>query len=336
MSESMFFEISIIIPTNRLDENLIICLNSLENCLMDNLVEIIVVLDGVKNSPEFFSSFVGISPVVIELKRNSGPAYARNKGAEYATGEILFFLDSDVSVHADTLPKVIQHFALKPSRHVLIGSYDDIPLEPSVVSRFRNLLHHHTHQNSRAFISTFWGACGAIRRDVFFELNGFDPSFKKPSIEDIELGYRLTKAGYQIELKKDLFVTHLKRWSFVNMIKTDIFLRAKPWTKELHKHNKISEYNLNVNTQEKFAAILVCLGMLCLVLSILNPWFYISSFFTFAFLIYTKRETYIFFRRYFSFISMPLVVLLHWCYLLSASVGFLLGIIEYRFADTSR
>ena len=48
----------------------------------------------------------------------------------------------------------------------LFGSYDDDPPAPGLVSRYKNLLHHHVHQNGRPDASTFWAGCGAIRRGV--------------------------------------------------------------------------------------------------------------------------------------------------------------------------
>ena len=35
-----------------------------------------------------------------------GPAYARNRGAEVATGDILIFIDADITVHQDTLTHI--------------------------------------------------------------------------------------------------------------------------------------------------------------------------------------------------------------------------------------
>ena len=48
---------------------------------------------------------------------------------------------------------------------------------------------------------------GSIARVVDYFLN--HPEI----IEDIELGYRLRKRGYQILLDKDLQVKHLKKWT---------------------------------------------------------------------------------------------------------------------------
>ena len=65
---------------------------------------------------------------------------------------------------------------------------------------------------------------------VFLEFGGFDPRlYPRPAIEDIELGYRLTRAGHRIVLARDVLATHMKRWSLTEMIRTDIFRRGVPW-----------------------------------------------------------------------------------------------------------
>jgi glycosyltransferase involved in cell wall biosynthesis len=45
-----------------------------------------------------------------EFARKRGPAFSRNRGAEVAKGDILFFLDADDWVRSDTLEKIIEAF----------------------------------------------------------------------------------------------------------------------------------------------------------------------------------------------------------------------------------
>lgn len=112
----------------------------------------------------------------------------------------------------------------------LIGSYDDAPGATNFLSQYRNLLHHYVHQTGNEEASTFWGACGAVRREVFLAMGGFDESYRQASIEDIELGYRLKRAGLKILLCKALQVKHLKRWEAGSLLKADFCYRALPWT----------------------------------------------------------------------------------------------------------
>jgi glycosyltransferase involved in cell wall biosynthesis len=68
--------------------------------------EIIIINDGSEddtlNSLEEFKGKIKI----INLQKNSGPGFARNRGIEIATGEWLCFLDSDDTFHNQKLSKI--------------------------------------------------------------------------------------------------------------------------------------------------------------------------------------------------------------------------------------
>ncbi len=196
-----------------------------------------------------------------------GPAAARNAGALAAQAPLIFFLDADVAVHPDAIARAMARFDADPSLAGLFGSYDADPSAPGLVSRFRNLLHHYVHQ-AGAFVDdarparTFWTGCGLIRRDVFLAAGGFDPQlYRRPAIEDIELGYRVTRLGHRILLARDVQATHLKRWTLFEMIRTDIFRRGVPWML-LMKRSKIVETDLNVSKAQRACVAATGLGLL--------------------------------------------------------------------------
>ncbi len=153
---------------------------------------------------------------VFQMPRQSGPAAARNLGAEKARGEILFFVDADVIVRNDTIARVAADFQLNPDIGALFGSYDESPAGRNFLSQYKNLYHHFVHQQSSTTAVTFWAGCGAIRREVFISVGGYNHRrYSKPSIEDIELGYRMRAAGHSIFLDKEIQVKHLKQWRWM-------------------------------------------------------------------------------------------------------------------------
>ena len=101
---------------------------------------------------------------VITTPGPAGPAKARNVGARAAIGDLLLFVDADVVVEPNTVDVVQSLFAADPKLDAVIGSYDDAPGQTNFVSQYRNLMHHYVHQHASAEATTFWGACGAIRR----------------------------------------------------------------------------------------------------------------------------------------------------------------------------
>lgn len=254
--------ISLIIPVHNGGEAFKACLYSLKlylPCPEHLAFEVIVVADGCTDGSEELANQFGA--LVLTTPAPSGPARARNLGARQARGEILFFIDADITIHANTISQIVQLFTEELTLSAAIGSYDDAPGASNFLSQYKNLFHHYTHQTACDIASTFWGACGAIRREVFWAVGGFDESYRKPSIEDIELGYRLRSQGYNIRLCKTLQVKHLKRWDIISLLQADFFYRALPWTDLLLRQGEIiNDLNLKFSTRISVALItaLIC------------------------------------------------------------------------------
>jgi hypothetical protein len=200
--------------------------------------------------------------IVVTEPLEAGPAAARNAGAAQATGEILVFVDADVIVHRDALARIRAAFAQDPSLTALFGSYDDAPGAPGAVSGFRNLLHHHVHQQAAGPAETFWAGLGAIRRQAFFGAGGFDEvRFPRASIEDVELGMRLVAREAQIRLDPDIQGTHLKRWTLLGMLRTDFARRGVPWVSLLLRSRTMPRH-LNLGWRHRLSAVASLLALL--------------------------------------------------------------------------
>lgn len=180
--------ISVIVPVRNNPQELRLCLDRLHASTFPHY-EVIVVDDA--STDDTAQVAVDLGALVIRRGECRGPADARNRGAEFARGEYLFFLDSDVCVHPETLQEINDTFMREPDLDAVFGSYDSQPPAANVLSQYKNLFHHFVHQGSHEEATTFWSGCGAIRRSVFSKLGGFSASYKRPSIEDIELGMRL-------------------------------------------------------------------------------------------------------------------------------------------------
>lgn len=202
---------------------------------------------------------------LLRLQQRGGPALARNEGVKVARGEVIFFTDADVLLHPDAISEAMRAFESDADLAAVFGSYDDTPGHGSFLSRYRNLYHHWNHQVSNEEASTFWTGCGAIRRDIFVEMGGFSTDYARPSIEDIELGYRLRVAGYRIRLLKSMLGTHLKQWKFWDMIRTDIFRRGIPWTELLLRFSSAPP-DLNLNLRARIATVSAALLPIVLLL----------------------------------------------------------------------
>ena len=109
--------------------------------------------------------------------------------------------------------------------------------------------------------------CGAVRKDIFLASGGFDAvSYPYPSIEDIELGFRLRQRGLRILLAPEVQGTHLKIWRLANLLHTDIFRRALPWTRLIHAKSGLPNA-LNVGVGERVNAALAAGLLLAIALA---------------------------------------------------------------------
>lgn len=209
---------------------------------------------------------------VIRRPQQAGPAAARNAGARCAQGDILLFIDADVVATPTTLERVAATFLQHPEVAAVFGSYDDSPAATNFLSQYKNLCHHFVHQHARAEATTFWAGCGAVRRSVFLDVDGFNElRYAKPSIEDIELGYRLHAHGYRIRLDKALQVKHLKAWRLGSLFRADIFYRAVPWSQLICESQHLIN-DLNLKTADRISAVLAGGVVLVLALAPLTPW----------------------------------------------------------------
>ena len=201
--------------------------------------ELIVVDDGSGDASAATARAAGALVLATPAPGGQGPAAARNLGARSASGDIAFFVDADVALHADALRLAAQAFAAEPALEACFGSYDDAPAAPNFLSQYKNLLHHYVHQHASSAASTFWTGCGAIRLASFAALGGFDAeTYRRPSIEDIDLGYRLRRHGGQIRLIKAMQCAHLKRWTAASLLRSDVFERGIPWTVLLWRESR--------------------------------------------------------------------------------------------------
>lgn len=231
------------------------------------VIEVIMVDDGSTDRSAELARSLGAQ--VIPTGGRTGVGAARNLAAEAARGDILWYVDADVVVH-ENAARLIRDGFVDPEVVAVFGSYDDLPPARNFLSQYKNLVHHYYHQRARTDASTFWAGCGAIRKNAFLNVGGFDTKrYRLPSIEDIELGYRLRAAGGRIKLLKDLHGTHLKVWRFFNLLHTEIFRRAIPWAKLMLEQGALTN-DLNVGTTERIRAALAAVLLVCVIAMLLG------------------------------------------------------------------
>jgi GT2 family glycosyltransferase len=289
--------------------------------------EIIVVGDGAPESMVERARQYGFRTLVTPVQ--SGPAAARNLGARHAQGAVLCFVDDDVALSQNAIGLIREFFA-SASEDVaaVLGSYDEEASATNFASQYKNLLQHYVHQQAREEGFTFWTACGAIRRDVFLSLGGFQEHYRTPSIEDIAFGYRLRRAGYRIRVSRTLQCKHLKRWTLLSLFRSDFFRRALPWTDLILSAGRFDD-DLNISAVNRWKVV-IAYGLLlsCVLSASAFAWRASASILAVTLVILDRGLYRLFFRkRGMSFALRG--ILWHWFSYLYSGAAFCFGVVRF-------
>lgn len=221
--------LSVIIPAYNASQHVSLLLASLAKSSYKNF-EIIIADDA---SHEQYAVAKGTH--IVRLVRNRGPAAARNAAVKKARGEILVFLDADVTVYPDTLKKIAQKFSEDHDLTAITGVWDKHQHTQSFFPQFKALRDWSYWTNERerdGYYYLFSTRIAAIRRNVFNRLGGFNEAFRQ--MEDVEFTYRIAKR-YAIIFAPDVRVHH--EFETFWPVAKKYFWRSFYWTK-LYKERK--------------------------------------------------------------------------------------------------
>jgi glycosyltransferase involved in cell wall biosynthesis len=317
MNQPPFF--SIIIPVYNGGDQFLRSLAALPRSNFSNW-ELIVVDDGSTDGSAAIAARFGAR--LLQTAGRQGPAAARNLGARLATGIYLFFVDADCELHPDALGRAARQFEAEPDLAALFGSYDDSPAAPNFIAQYKNLFHHYVHRHSAPEASTFWTGCGAIKRSVFLALGGFDVQrYRRPAIEDIELGYRLKQAGGRIRLAKEVQVKHLKAWTLPGLLRSDILDRGLPWS-QLMWRSRAFLSDLNLQTHNRVSVVALYGLLLALLAGLFQPATLAAVLALAALLLWLNAGLYRFFYQKRGLLFTLRAIPLHWLYYFYNAISF--------------
>ena len=218
--------VSVVVPAYRGGALFDLCLRSLRQ-LSPPPLEILIVADGQCRDSAARARAAGFR--VITLDEQSGPAIARNRGAAEARGEILFFVDADVTVPADACARIVRAFA-DPGPAALIGSYDDSQPRRTSSRSTRTL---RTGSCTSAPIQTASRSGARAARSATTAFRGgrrlrCSLHVRPASRTSSWATDCVARAAHH--RRRTLEVTHLKRWSAASLLRADIDARALPWS----------------------------------------------------------------------------------------------------------
>lgn len=227
-------DISVIIVNYNVKYFLEQCLYSVQSALTHVKGEIIVVDNNSTDDSIAYLQprFAGVH--IIANKENTGFAKACNQGLAIAKGKFILFLNPDTIVPEDCFEKCIAFFNTTPdagalgikmidgSGAFLKESKRSFPSPLTSLFKLAGLSalfpksklfgrYHlgHLDNNQTHAVSVLAGAFMMIRKNILDTIGGFDETFFMYG-EDIDLSYRIEKAGYKNFYFADSTIIHFK------------------------------------------------------------------------------------------------------------------------------
>jgi GT2 family glycosyltransferase len=192
--------ISIIVPTYNRRARLLRLLRSLaaEHARGERF-EVVVAVDGATDgTPEALAAYDAPYPLRWSNAPNRGPAAARNRAIAGAEGDLLLFLDDDVTV-APGLVAAHRAAQAGEERAVVFGPMlppPDRRLPPWLAWEAAALQKQYDAMRRGVYAPTprqFYTANASMRRALVLRAGGFDETFTRA--EDVELAWRLETHG---------------------------------------------------------------------------------------------------------------------------------------------
>jgi GT2 family glycosyltransferase len=205
--------VSIVVPTfNRRSRLQRLLLALEEHWRTGSRFEVIVVDDGATDGTDRMLDMLHVSyPLRGYRQENQGPAAARNRAINAATGDVLLFLDDDVVPVAGMIER---HLAIhhRDPLAIVTGPMIDPPdasLAPWLRWEALMLRKQYDAMMTGVYPPTprqFYTANASLRRAHVLAAGGFDESFRRA--EDVELAYRLAHQGMRFYFEPVAAVLH--------------------------------------------------------------------------------------------------------------------------------
>ena len=211
------FDLSVIIPTRDRVAILMETLARLTAQQTEHRFEVVVVDDGSQDATvatvRSFARRCDV-PICVLEQPSRGPAAARNRGIEAASGSACLFIGDDTWPRADLVER---HAALHGRRvepqAALLGRVEWAP--ESRPSPFMDWLNSGIQFDFGQIVdpqdvrgSCFYTANVSAKRHFLLANGGFDEAFADAAFEDIELGLRLERAGMRLAYDAVAVVEH--------------------------------------------------------------------------------------------------------------------------------
>jgi len=284
-------KISVIIAVRNEKKHIKECVNALYQQDYEEPYEVIIVdgesTDGTYEELQELQKKYNFT-LLKNKKKNA--AAGRNLGIQKATGEYVAFIDADAIPYPDWLTKIQE--TIKKTDADGVGGPDLLPPETNKISYMigitmtsplarggkLNPSTQHTLLEEEKYVEHIPTCNICYKKETIKKIGLFDEEFIKG--QDLELNYRLNKAGYKLYYTPEIKVTHYRKQTI------------KDFTKQIYKWAKakiaITKKHGIINHAYLLPIYVIIAAIILLIISIL-----LKNIQTYIILIFTASITYI-------------------------------------------
>jgi GT2 family glycosyltransferase len=218
-------QVSIVIPVFNQFAYTIECLAAIGRHPQQTAFELIIIDDA--STDESASVLSGIPGVkFLRNEANIGYLHSCNRAAQHARGKYICFLNNDTQVQKQWLDPLVRQLEQR-SEVGIVGSKLLFPdgrlqeagarlVKPADSAQGKlvgELIGMDSKSSNPRYIYSreveyCSGACFLIRHELFLAVGGFDPSYAPAYFEDVDLAYKVRKAGYRVRYEPLSEVVH--------------------------------------------------------------------------------------------------------------------------------
>ena len=175
--------------------------------LAANPDEVLVVDDASPDNSNEFLSKKYPSIKIVKHNRNLGFSAACNSGVKQARGEIIVLLNVDVVPEKSFLKPLISNFS---NPKIFAVSLNEENWSWARLIWKNGFVEHCSGDRTKSTHYSAWasGGSGAFRKPLWEDLGGLNEIFRPFYWEDVDLGYRAWKQGYEILWEPSSIVHH--------------------------------------------------------------------------------------------------------------------------------
>lgn len=194
---------------------------------------------------------------IIEPGKPLNAGEARNLGALNSNNRIIVFIDADVLIDPESLPKLLQPI-INGEADATVGNYATNLISNKFFQNYKKLYIHQAYAREGYITNEFWTAYAAISHKAFFTVGGFSEQFKFKGGEDTEIGVRLTARSFKIYAVANVFGNHLKEFTFGSLVSNDFVKGSRTVFLALNRKMSLQE-NRHAKKSDQVAVALACL-----------------------------------------------------------------------------